>query len=124
MIGSRKWHVEYMNCGIILQEILILKSTKVNLDKIKEKAEPFNGAFHTSRSFILTQLTVMINTIFIACFVSFLNLGYYAYLIFFVISVIIVSINKIRANKKLKAAEKKFWNNPFKSWILVGLYKK
>lgn len=125
MISYRKWHAEYMNCAIIMQDMLINESHIVDLNFIQaKKAEPYQGSFHTSKGFILSQLTLFINVLFTGYFLRNTFLGSYIYIVNSVIAFIVIGVNLTISRKVLIQSQVKFWEDPFKSWIISGFYKK
>lgn len=122
-IGARKWHAEYVNCLIIIQHIVFFNEITNIVQKIPtEKREKFNGSFHTSRSFLLVQIALLIIWVILGIFLSnLLTIGYWSYLIVLNLSVLLFIVNRHMAITILRSAEKNFWDNPFLSWCLAGL---
>jgi hypothetical protein len=130
MIGSRKWHAEYMNCSIILQKFYWSNSGPIDANYLPvENREPFFGNLSTSRSFLITQLGILSLVIFSARHLMGLWITgtlakgspFQLYPILLVIGVFIWILNKKIAAAMLKRSEDRFWKNPCKNWCLSGL---
>lgn len=138
-ISSRKWHAEYMNCSVLIQELSRFLELDSDSDSTKSKASeeltqasepPVKFPFDqfSTRSLLTTQLamlfskTVMIIVIITTC-------EYRKHIVALLIALLLLLLlqawnSLYRPTIVLRKAQIKFWKNPWDSWILIGLKEK
>jgi Flp pilus assembly protein TadB len=124
MISSRKWHVDYMHCCMIVQSLIFSDTGKVDIKEISKKGEYYSGSFSSSKSFVITQLMIFLCFQFFNAFLFLENLDPLVTQIAFIFAgCLVLWINSRKAKRVLRRCEKEFWENPYKTWIITGLGK-
>lgn len=122
MVGSRKWHAEYVNCLILDQTLLTQDEARIAPDFVPEhKRHGFVGNVSTSNVFILVQITIAAILIMAAYLANVSIDCQYIYPVAGLIGGITIFCNYFFSIKILKMAEDRFWTNPGSSWCFSGL---
>lgn len=120
--GARKWHVEYINCFIILHAMMSREIYDVRSDLVPvEERHTFIGTIHTSRVFILVQVAIAGTYLAAGNLLATTWIGNVAYVVAGIIALGTLVADNIGINRLLRRAERRFWENPKTSWVFSGL---